>query len=44
MKYKGFMMSILILTALVGYVLFVSVNKNIDDNNSNVKLESIQEK
>ena len=44
MKYKGFMMSILILTALVGYVLFVSVNKNIDDNNSIVKLESIQEK
>lgn len=44
MKYKGFMMSILILTALVGYVLFVSVNKNIDDNDSDVKLESIQEK
>ncbi len=44
MKYKGFMISILILTALIGYVLFVSINKNIDESDSNIKLESIQEK
>ncbi len=40
MKYKGFMMSMLILTTLIGYLLFVSINKNIDNNKSKIKLEN----
>lgn len=44
MEYKGFMISILILTALIGYILFVSINKNIGERSLNIKLESIQVK
>lgn len=41
MKYKGFMMSILILTALIGCILFVSINRNINNNQVKMRLETI---